>query len=252
MKKLLFCMAACAVLALCMTGCSSQQTFEEGSYSSAGEEVRAVTVDVSDREVLIGASADGQVRIEYSESEKEYYDISLSEEGELTMTLVLDKQWTDFIGTKPAIEDRTIRLYLPDGLLSSLKVTTTNEAVVLSPCPLRGAWRWTATGATCALSASLSERKLPLRQRTGTLPARSWAAGMTSPSPAPSRRGRATCLKANRAGKSRLPSTATTATSQSSLYKNAAEKRRPPERFICVRGVFYARQKFAFLPALSE
>ena len=133
MKKLLFCMAACAVLALCMTGCSSQQTFEEGSYSSAGEEVRAVTVDVSDREVLIGASADGQVRIEYSESEKEYYDISLSEEGELTMTLVLDKQWTDFIGTKPAIEDRTIRLYLPDGLLSSLQVTTTNEEIVLTP-----------------------------------------------------------------------------------------------------------------------
>ena len=133
MKKLLFCMAACAVLALCMMGCSSQQTFEEGSYSSAGEEVRAVTVDVSDREVLIGASADGQVRIEYSESEKEYYDISLSEEGELTMTLVLDKQWTDFIGTKPAIEDRTIRLYLPDGLLSSLQVTTTNEEIVLTP-----------------------------------------------------------------------------------------------------------------------
>lgn len=138
MKKILFCMAACAVLALCMTGCSSQQTFEEGSYSSAGEEVRAVTVDVSDREVLIGASADGQVRIEYSESEKEYYDISLSQEGELTMTLVLDKQWTDFIGTKPAIEDRTIRLYLPDGLLSSLKVTTTNEAVVLSPLSVAG------------------------------------------------------------------------------------------------------------------
>ena len=138
MKKLLFCMAACAVLALCMTGCSSQQTFEEGSYSSAGEEVRAVTVDVSDREVLIGASADGQVRIEYSESEKEYYDISLSEEGELTMTLVLDKQWTDFIGTKPAIEDRTIRLYLPDGLLSSLKVTTTNEEIVLSPLSVAG------------------------------------------------------------------------------------------------------------------
>ena len=138
MKKILFCMAACAVLALCMTGCSSQQTFEEDSYSSAGEEVRAVTVDVSDREVLIGASADGQVRIEYSESEKEYYDISLSQEGKLTMTLVLDKQWTDFIGTKPAIEDRTIRLYLPDGLLSSLKVTTTNEAVVLSPLSVSG------------------------------------------------------------------------------------------------------------------
>lgn len=138
MKKILFCMAACAVLALCMTGCSSQQTFEEDSYSSAGEEVRAVTVDVSDREVLIGASADGQVRIEYSESEKEYYDISLSQEGKLTMTLVLDKQWTDFIGTKPAIEDRTIRLYLPDGLLSSLKVTTTNEEIVLSPLSVAG------------------------------------------------------------------------------------------------------------------
>ena len=54
------------------------------------------------------------------------------------MTLVLDKQWTDFIGTKPAIEDRTIRLYLPDGLLSSLKVTTTNEEIVLSPLSVAG------------------------------------------------------------------------------------------------------------------
>ena len=232
MKKLLFCMAACAVLALCMTGCSSQQTFEEGSYSSAGEEVRAVTVDVSDREVLIGASADGQVRIEYSESEKEYYDISLSEEGELTMTLVLDKQWTDFIGIAPSV------FIFRTGCCPRSKSPPPTRRSCFPPCPLRGAWRWTATGATCALSASLSVWVPPSRQRTAASPARSWAAGMIFPSPAPSRRGRATCLKANRAGKSRLPSTATTATSQSSLYKNAAEKRRPPERFICVRGVF--------------
>ena len=50
------------------------------------------------------ASPDDRVRIEYYDSEKEYLSVSVSEENILTVELTFDKDWTDYIGTKPAAE----------------------------------------------------------------------------------------------------------------------------------------------------
>ena len=60
------------------------------------------------------------------------YDISVSDNGVLTIKGTVDKEWTDYIGGKAAAENRKISLQIPDGLLSSLKLSTTNEDILFS------------------------------------------------------------------------------------------------------------------------
>ena len=47
------------------------------------------------------------------------------------MSLLYDKEWTDFIGVKPSDEVRKISVAVPDQMLSDLKVVTTNENIRL-------------------------------------------------------------------------------------------------------------------------
>lgn len=140
MKKFMAVLASCAVLAaaLAIVGCSGEQTFEAKSWSSGETAVKSVAIDVEDRAVEVIPSEDGQVRIEYSESEKEFYEISLSESGELTMKFQTSKSWTDYIGTKPAAEYRKIKLSVPGELLSGLTIKTTNEAIDVAPLSVSG------------------------------------------------------------------------------------------------------------------
>lgn len=121
--------AAVAAFALmgAMSGCTSDEVFTAQTYVGEGE-VRSVSVDVSDRAVVLAPSEDGKLRIEYYESDKTSYSISLSEEGVLSVTLDLDQSWTDFVGVQPSAEYRTIRVCLPQEL-TDVSVSTTNEAI---------------------------------------------------------------------------------------------------------------------------
>lgn len=130
LKKSLAALALAASLAsLCaLVGCS-EQTFTERTFASGEQAVQSVVVDVADRAVEVVASEDGQAHVAGFESEQEYYDITL-EGGVLTVKLVQDKEWTDFIGTKPDAQYRALTIALPAGV-ASLTVATTNEDVQL-------------------------------------------------------------------------------------------------------------------------
>ena len=132
LKKSLAALALAASLAsLCaLVGCS-EQTFAERAFASGEQAVQSVVVDVADRAVEVVASEDGQAHVAGFESEQEYYDITL-EGGVLTVKLVQDKEWTDFIGTKPDAQYRALTIALPAGV-ASLTVATTNEDVQLDP-----------------------------------------------------------------------------------------------------------------------
>ena len=110
-----------------MSGCASDEVFTAQTYVEEGE-VRSVSIDVTDRAVVLAPSEDGKLRIEYYESEKTSYNISLSEEGVLSVTLDLDQSWTDFVGVQPSAEYRTICVCLPQEL-TDVSVSTTNEAI---------------------------------------------------------------------------------------------------------------------------
>ena len=130
LKKSLAALALAASLAsLCaLVGCS-EQTFTERTFASGEQAVQSVVVDVADRAVEVVASEDGQAHVAGFESEQEYYDITL-EGGVLTVKLVQDKEWTDFIGTKPDAQYRALTIALPADV-ASLTVATTNEDVRL-------------------------------------------------------------------------------------------------------------------------
>ena len=133
MKKLtavLF--ALISVLVFALTGCSNDDTFTEKSYSSGENEIEKIVVQVTDRELEISASADNQIYIDYYDGEKEYLDIVVSESKELTVKLTFNKDWTDYIGTKPSAEYRKIKIRIPDNLLAAISASTTNENIKIT------------------------------------------------------------------------------------------------------------------------
>lgn len=100
MKKLILFVLCAALGTFVLSGCSnSGEPFEEKSYTP-DTEINEINLDVQDREIEVSLSEDDQVHIQYSESGKEYYDLSVSE-GVLTMTSASDKEWTDYIGENP-------------------------------------------------------------------------------------------------------------------------------------------------------
>ena len=123
---------ASAVTLLSLSACGGNETFAPGSYSCEGAAVAEIRLDLSDREVAIERSQDGKIYIDYFTSDKEYYDIAVEDET-LSVSLVSNKDWTDYIGTKPDARFRLITLRLPDTLFTSLEVKTTNANVHISP-----------------------------------------------------------------------------------------------------------------------
>ena len=136
MKKLLSLLCVIVSLTLfALTGCSNNDIFTAKSYSSGESVVESASIDVSDRQINIGISDDEKVHIEYFDGEKEYFDISFSENNELAVKLTFNKEWTDFIGTKAAAEYRKMTVKLP-ATVKTLSVSTTNEKVNIEPLTL--------------------------------------------------------------------------------------------------------------------
>ncbi len=140
MKKTWTIAAAALLLgATLLSGCSAQEesfTFKE--YTADAAQVQTLRLDVQDRRIEIVPSEKEQLLITYYESDTEGYDIALSEDNTLSMITQNNKSWTDFIGGKPSEEYRTIRLELPQGLLDSLDLSTTNEDLSVPAMSLAG------------------------------------------------------------------------------------------------------------------
>lgn len=170
MKKILAALTACTVFAalLAAVGCSGEETFEAKRYSSGEDSVKSISIDVTDREVEIITSTDGQVHIDYSESEQEFYSLQLSEDGDLTMTLETDKDWTDFIGTKPAAQYRKITLAVPSGL-SDLTIKTTNETIGITSLTVQGAVLLDCNGGNIAFELLGVGKSLDVTAKNGSI-----------------------------------------------------------------------------------
>lgn len=136
MKKITALLTCLVLGAVCFTSCSNnEETFKQKSYEA---EVTEVCIDVRDIQIEVVLSADNQIHIDYFENSKEYYDISVSNNHVLTMTNENDKEWTDYIGGKAASGSRTISLQIPDKLLSTLILSTTNETISLPALTVTG------------------------------------------------------------------------------------------------------------------
>lgn len=138
MKRIISLVLCLMLGSFILAGCGdSGEPFEEKEYTAEGQ-IKAIDLDVRDREIEVMRSGDEQVHIQYSENDKEYYDISVSDEAVLTMTGASDKDWTDYIGGKPSAENRKIILQIPDALLENLTLSTTNEDITLPELAVTG------------------------------------------------------------------------------------------------------------------
>lgn len=133
MKKTIILVLTAVFAMTAFAGCSgSEQSFAQKSYEAEGTKIKEINIDVRDRTIDVSISKDNKIHIGYSESEKEYYNISVSDDNILTMISADNKEWTDYIGGKPASGNRKLFLQIPDFLLTSLKLSTTNEDVRIS------------------------------------------------------------------------------------------------------------------------
>ena len=106
MKKIISLVLCLILSGFILSGCSnSSEPFEEKSYTS-DTQINGIDLAVRDREIEVSLSEDEQVHIKYYENSKEYYDISVSDENVLTIASASNKEWTDYIGRKPAAEYR--------------------------------------------------------------------------------------------------------------------------------------------------
>ena len=167
MKKLTAALLALAgALLFALTGCSAD-TFTEKSYTAEGA-VTEIVIDVEDREVTVIASEDEFVHIDYFDGEKEYLDIALSD-GRLTVKLVYDKEWTDYIGVKPAAEYRRIEVRIPDDTVVSFSATTTNEDITVSPLTFSESLHLDSNGGNVAFERVNVGTSIDLKAKNGNI-----------------------------------------------------------------------------------
>lgn len=119
-------------LFLLLSAVQTEVRFPKKNYLSENGQIRSIIIDVADRELNIGLSSDGQISVNYFDSEKQYLEISVSESNELVIRLAYDRSWTDFIGVKPDRKYRGITVLVPENLLASLNASTTNGDIKVS------------------------------------------------------------------------------------------------------------------------
>lgn len=132
MKKIVALLMSFVLCVTCLTGCAkNDEEIIQKNYTAESEEITEVIVDVRDRPIEVALSNDNQIHIDYFVSSREYFDISVSDGHTLTMTSQSDKEWTDYIGRKSAVAARKILLQLPNEVLTTLKLSTTNKSISL-------------------------------------------------------------------------------------------------------------------------
>ena len=122
-----------------------------------------------DREIEVTLSDDEQVHIQYSENSKEYYDISVSDGNVLTMVNANNKEWTDYIGGKPSAENRKISLQIPDALLDTLTLSTTNEDISLPALAVTGSINISSNGGYISFGNLVVGSALTLNVKNGDI-----------------------------------------------------------------------------------
>lgn len=131
MKKLTaFLGAMIASILFVFTGCSNDN-FTKKVYNSGDISIDRIIIDVTDRDLEILASEDDEIYIDYFDSDKEYLDIAFSN-NQLTIKLLFNKNWTDFIGFKPSAEYRKIQVKIPTDTIIDFSASTRNEDIKIT------------------------------------------------------------------------------------------------------------------------
>lgn len=169
--KRISCVAGAILLASFATiGCgTATEPFSKKTWTASAEDVRSIEVDVRDRPIYVTATDGGEVVMDYSENSKERYSIDDSN-GTLHVVMTEDaKEWTDYVGTKPAETDREIRIQVPGDALDTLDVSTTNAAVRISPIEVRDSVSLASNGGDIVLDDLRAGQAIRLDVKNGNI-----------------------------------------------------------------------------------
>ena len=87
----------------------------------------------------------------------------------LTMTSATNKEWTDYIGVSASDEDRKITVQVPDGLLDSLEISTTNEDITLPVLAVAGSVSLSSNGGDVSFGNLSVGSGLTLNSKNGDI-----------------------------------------------------------------------------------
>lgn len=169
MKKTMVFLAALVVSVFTLVGCSGGESYTEKSYTTDAKEVTAIEMDLQDRGIEVSLSQDGQIHMDYSENDKEFYDIFVSENKVLTVTLATNKEWTDYIGEGTPEDARKVSLQVPEDLLESLTLSTTNEDITLPALTVTGEVSLSSNGGSITFDKLNAGEAITLTGKNGDI-----------------------------------------------------------------------------------
>ena len=85
------------------------------------------------------------------------------------MTSATNKEWTDYIGVSAGGEDRKITVQVPDGLLDSLEISTTNGDITLPELAVTGSVSLSSNGGSVRFSTLSVGSSLRLHVKNGDI-----------------------------------------------------------------------------------
>ena len=118
---------------------------------------------------MVVLSGDGQFHIDYAESAKEFYDISVSESGVLTMVQKSDKEWTDYIGGSKSAGADQITIQIPDTTLSTLSLCTTKEDIALPALTVTDQVTLSTNGGDISFDTLSAANEITLENKNGDI-----------------------------------------------------------------------------------
>lgn len=168
MKRIFLISYLLAVTAL-LAGCSNDSVdFQAESYTVDAASIEEIHIDVRDRTIAVSPASSDQIQIDYFDSEKEFYDLSVSDDHVLTMTMKTQKGWTDYIGGKTPADSRKISLQIPDTLSPSLVLSTTNGDITLD-AQSAGRLSLSSNGGNIVFDKLTVETALSLENKNGDI-----------------------------------------------------------------------------------
>ncbi|WP_054025001.1 DUF4097 family beta strand repeat-containing protein [Bacillus sp. FJAT-28004] len=125
----------------CTTDSGSQNTttsYEEKNYAVDADKVSQMSFTASHRTVELVESTDNQIHINYFENDKESYEINVSDNKELTMEAINNKNWKDYIGLDTEKTHRNVKIAVPSDIAGGIKIKTSKGDIIISEMDIAG------------------------------------------------------------------------------------------------------------------
>lgn len=152
-----------------VTGCSNEKvevTKEE--YTLSSDNVKSINISVKDRAIEVIPTNNDEIKITYYKSDKEFYDIKLTDDKALSMKSASDKYISDYFGIQNN-SIKSITLEIPYFLQSDLIIETTNNDITLPEMEITGEISIKINNGNIILENILGKNTITLSTKNGDI-----------------------------------------------------------------------------------